>query len=423
MNSLKGKRLLVISSDSSDIEFVNAAKELGVYVVCCDRYSDWNISPAKALADDAWNLDYTDTEAVAQKCREEKIDGVIAGYGEDRVLAACRISNAIGTPFYATEEQINITRDKRLFKDICKQSGIPTPHDYHVTLPVSREALDEINYPVIVKPSDNGGRKGITICDNEEQLLSAVSLASEYSKTSEVVVEEYISGTELSAVYTISDEQISLTCLNDKYTSEEVEKSTLCDFVITPSKYYNQFIKDIDPGIRKLLKTIDAKNGVANFQFIVDDRGIRAFEMGYRVNGNNDFKVARKYNDIDFMKMLISYVLTGNMGDDLNKDNPLFSEYFCTFALLLKAGTIKKLDYSGLNKCTNINDISIWRKAGDVIKDTGTNAHKSGMIKFSAKNLEEVEKTIKFIQKNIIAEDESSNSMFMKLFDTKRLFK
>ena len=421
MKTLKGKRLLVISSDSSDIEFVKAAKELDMEVVCCDRYEDWNISPAKLISDDAWNMDYTDTEAVAKKCREENIDGVIAGYGEDRVLAACRVSNAIGTPFYATEEQINITRDKRLFKKICNECGVNTPREYSLGIPMDREDLDKVKYPVIVKPSDNGGRKGISVCLNEAQLTKAVKDAADYSKTGEVVVEEYLTGVELSAIYTISNGEASFSCLNDKYISQENENSSLCDFVITPSRFYDEYLRTVDAGIKKLLKHIGAKNGVANFQLIAAPDGIKAFEMGYRVNGNNDFKVIRKYNDIDFMKMLITYVTTGDMGDSLSKDNPLFKEYYCTLTLLLKAGKIAKTDYSKLKELDNIDDISVWKKPGDTIYNTGTNAQKAGMIKFSAKNMDEVKRTVQFIHENLIVEDENGNSMKMKLFDTKRL--
>ena len=422
MQSLKGKRLLIISSDSSDIEFVKAAKELGVYVICCDRYTDWNISPAKLLADDAWNIDYTQTEIIAQKCREEKIDGVIAGYGEDRVLAACRISNAIGTPFYATEEQINFTRDKRLFKELCEKCGVATPKEYCHTLPMTKEELEKITYPVIVKPSDNGGRKGISVCETEEKLLEAMEYAVQCSKTGEVVVEEYLSGLELCAIYTIVGGEISLSCLNDKYISEENETSRLCDLVITPSKYYPQYVKEVDSKIKQLLREINANNGVANIQLIANENGIKAFEMGYRVNGNNDFKVIRKYNTIDFMKMLISYVLTGNMGDSLKKDNPLFPEYYCTVVILLKAGEIGKIEYDSLFSCPNIQDVSIWRKKGDIVQDTGTNAHKSGMIKFSAQNLEEVREIIQLIQENVIVEDSQGKSMLMKAFEVERLF-
>lgn len=421
MKTLNGKRILVISSDGSDIEFVKAAKEMGMYVICCDRYEDWTISPAKLISDDAWNMDYSDTEAVAKKCKEEKIDGIIAGYSEDRVLAACRISNAIGTPFYATEEQINITRDKRLFKKICAECGVNTPREFCFGLPMKRADLDKIKYPVIVKPSDNGGRKGISVCENEVQLIEAIEVASVYSKTGEVVVEEYLCGVELSAVYTLSDGEISFSCLNDKYLSEEDENSRLCDFVITPSRFYNEYIKTIDPGIKKLLKKIGAKNGVANFQLIAGPDGIKAFEMGFRVNGNNDFKVIRKYNDIDFMKMLISYVTTGNMGDNIHKDNPFFDEYYCTLTLLLKGGKIAKIDYSKLEAVENIEDVSVWKSVGDVIKETGTNAQKAGMIKFSAKSMEEVKSTVQYIHENLIVEDEDGNNMKMKPFNIQRL--
>ncbi len=423
MKSLSGKRLLIVSSDGSDIEFVNAAKEMGVYTVCCDRYSDWTKSPAKLLADESWNIDYSDTDKVAEECRKANIDGVIAGYGEDRVTAACRISNAIGSNFYATEEQIDFTRNKRLFKEACSRHGVNTPKEFCSILPLSQEDLALIKYPVIVKPSDNGGRKGISICETPEQLSDAVLLAEENSRNGEIVIEEFLTGIELCAVYTISEGEISLSCLNDKYVSSDgTGSSKLCDFVITPSVFYERYLKETDPGIKELLKKIGAKNGVANFQLIANETGIYAFEMGFRVNGNNDFKVIRKYNDIDFMKMLISYSLTGDMGDSLSKDNPKFKEYYCTFVVHLSSGTIGVIDTGNLPNVKNIDDISIWRKPGDVVPSTGTNAHKTGMIKFSAKTLDQVAETVDTIYKNLIIKDTDGNNMFMTKFAPKRLW-
>lgn len=422
MYKVKGKRLLVISSDSSDIAIVKAAKEMGVYVVCCDRYRDWEISPAKKLSDDAWDIDYTDTEQVVQKCREEHIDGVIAGYGEDRVTAACRISQMLGTPFYATEEMINLTRNKRKFKDLCKKYNIPTPLDFCDSLPVTHAQRKRIKYPVIVKPSDNGGRKGISVCTDETQLDAAVCFAVKQSKCNEIIIEEYLRGVELCAVYTISDGRVSLSCLNDKYSSQEQEEtSRLCDAVITPSRYYELYQKTIDAGVKALLKDIGAKNGVANFQLIFSDGRINAFEMGYRINGNDDFKVIRKYNHIDFMKMLISYSLTGAMGDDINKDNPLFPQYNCTLCMHVHEGTIGKIEYNRLQGKPGIDDICILKSPGSVIKESGTNAHKALMVKLSAGTLSEIKDLICFSQNNIRIEDTTGRSMLFKHFDSNRL--
>ena len=423
MKQLKGKKLLVISSDSNDLVFVEAAKELGVYVVCCDRYTNWDLSPAKKAADEAWDIDYNHTDEIADKCRQIGINGVIAGYGEDRVTAAYRISRAIGTPFYATEEQINITRNKRIFKDLCKEHGVPVPTDYCITLPLTEADRSKIVYPVIVKPADNGGRKGISVCKDASELDAAISYACEQSKHGQVVVEEYITGTELCAVYTMADGKISLSCLNDKYNSEDQGgTSRLCDLVLTPSRHYELYMKTVDAGIRALLKGIGAENGVANFQMIVGQNGIRVFEMGYRVNGNDDFKVIRKNNGLDFLKMLICYSLTGEMGDDLSRDNPCFETYNSTLCMYLHSGTVGSVSYDGLINKEGIDDICILRQPGTVIVEDGTNRQKALLVKFSADTLPQIVDMIHEIQANMKVLNTEGADMTLMPFRTDRLF-
>ena len=422
MKQLTGKKLLVITSDSNDLVFVQAARELGAYVVCCDRYADWEISPAKKMADEAWDIDYRKVDEIAAKCREVGIDGVIAGYGEDRITAACRIANAIGTPFYATEEQINITRNKRLFKDLCIKHNVPVPADYCFTLPLTQQERDSIQYPVIVKSADNGGRKGISVCQVAEELDDAIAYALEYSQKGQVVVEEYVTGTEMCAVYTMSGGEISLSCLNDKYNSEDQGGvSRLCDLVLTPSKHYNQYLETVDAGIRALLKDIGANNGVANFQMIAGPNGIRVFEMGYRVNGNDDFKVIRKNNGIDFLKMLVSHSITGDMGDDLSKDDPCFKTYSCTLCMYLHSGTVGSVSYEPLTQVDWIDDICVLRQPGTVIIEDGTNRQKALMVKFSAPTLPEVIDRIHFVQENMKVLNTEGEDITLMPFNTDRL--
>jgi len=422
MQDMTGRKLLVISSDGNDITFVNAAHELGAYVICCDRYTDYRRSPAKGGADEAWDIDYSDTATVAERCNKEHVNGVIAGYSEDRVLAACRISSAIGTSFYATEDQINLTRNKRLFKELCRSYGVLTPLEYCLNLPMSQKEIASIHYPVIVKPSDSGGRKGITVCQSSEQLISAIEDAVTFSKTGEVIVEEYLTGIELSAVYTLVDGDISLSCLNEKYLSEEGQgTSRLCDVVITPSRYYQDYITGVDGKIKALLSGIGARNGVASFQFIASHNGIHAFEMGYRINGNDDYKVIRHHNSIDFSKMLVSHSLTGSMGDTLEKDNPEFNKHTCTLCFYLHGGTIGNIDYSSLVGINDIFDISLLREVGNIIPEDGTNAQKLGMVKFTGNTIEDIIAMIGFIQHNLTVKDNRGQNMLFKPFNPLRL--
>lgn len=417
--NLRGKRLLVISSDINDMTFVNAAKDMGVYVICCDRYSDYLVSPSKEAADEAWDIDYRDTAQIVERCKASKVDGVIAGYGEDRVYFAAKIASEIGTPFYATMEQIDFTRNKIAFKKKCHACGLSTPHGY--SLVQCEKDPDSISFPVIVKPSDNGGRKGISICEKMDELQKAIVEAKKFSANGEVVIEDYIDGMELIAVYTIKDGEYSLSCLNDKYHSEDANGSKLCDMVIGPSKYYQRFIREADSGIKSLLSDIRAMNGVANFQFIINDTGIYAFEMGYRINGNDDFKTIKRFNGIDFVKMLISYSLVGDMGDDLKKDNPAFRKYGCTLCGYLNPGTIYRIDTEGLEKRDNIFDVFLLKREGFCAKEGQTNAQKAFMVKFEATTPDVVKDTILYIQNHLKFLDRDGNNLLMKHFDVKRL--
>ena len=421
MDSIEGKRLLIVSSDGSDRALLKAARELGLYVICCDMY-DAARSPTKAMADEAWDIDYSQTKLVAEKCLEAGVDGVIAAYAENRVEAACKISKAIGRPFYATEEQLNLTRNKVLFKDLCRKYNIPTPYRYKLSIPLVDEQVDAVHFPVIVKPSDSGGRKGITVCYSRDQLAPAVDLALAESIYKDVVVEQFLTGTEMSAVYTIADGKASLSCLNDKYISEDQDsKGFLCTFVLSPSKFLEQYYERVDPKVKQMLKGIGVDNGVATFQMMACEDGIYIFEMGYRINGNNDFTIIENENGLNYCHMLMRYSLTGSMGNDLEKDNPFFKKYHGTFVVLLHAGRITRLDFEELKGIEGIEDIYFTKQLGDVVSDRATNVHKSGMIKFSADTIDEVKRLIHFIQIHLHIEDENGNSMLFEEFDSSRL--
>ena len=191
--------------------------------------------------------------------------------------------------------------------------------------------------------------------------------------------------------------------------------------LFTPSKYLKQYYDTVDSKVKEMLKGIGAENGVATFQMMACDDGIYIFEMGYRINGNNDFTIIEKENGLNYCHMLMSYSLTGSMGDDLKKDNPFFKQYHGTFVVLLHSGKISKLDFDELKGVKGIEDIYFTKQLGDTVSNRKTNVHKSGMIKFSADSLGDVKRLIHFIQTHLHIEDEYGNSMLFDEFDTSRM--
>ena len=419
---LKGKKLLVIGSDEGTSSIVKTAKELGIYTIAVDGMPMSVKTPAKKMADQYWDIDYQNTKEIAELCRQEKVDGVLAGYSEFRVLAACRISREIGTPFYATEEQIELTWNKRKFKDLCRECGVLIPQDY-LSDPKAELAEDaEIRFPVIVKPVDYAGRNGISICDTKEQLQKAMQYARSKSVTDSILVEDYIVGQEFASLYTIIDGEISFSGLKDKYVTQVGDgKSSLCELSITPSCHLEKYLERTDESIRRFLRAAGIRNGVAQFQGIRTDSDFWIFEMSYRLPGGNDYVYTEKCHQINYMKMLISYSLTGQMGDDLSKDSPYFDRCFAQYLVYAHGGTVANADFSRLEGVEGIEDIHIWARPGRVFKEDGTTQQKAFTCKLSGDNIRDIIRLIRFVQENIRVEDENGNDLLFERFDVNQI--
>jgi len=418
----KGKKLLIIGGETNIVNIVNQARQMGVYTIVTERGGDNSKLPAKAAADEAWDIDYTDMETLTRMCREAGVSGVMSGYSEGKVLCAARLSKLLGTPFYATPEQIEITRNKRQFKQLCQQYGVSVPIEYCTNGRITEEDKASIVYPVIVKPSDYGGRIGISVCRDHQELETALEKAESSSVSGTIVVEEYVSGTELIAIYTIAEGEISLSIINEKYLSQEGnEYACLCDVAITPSRFYDMYMQTVDEKIRAFLKGIGVRNGIAGIQFIANEEKITAFEMGLRLNGGNDWKLLDQCNGINHMKMLINHSITGEMGDDLRKDNPKFREYMCTYVMYAHGGEIGRFSYDGIDGCKEVIDISPYAKVGKIVPDRGTTQQRVISFKLRADTMEQICQTIRFIPQRVIVEDVNGNDMLFHSFDTTRM--
>lgn len=418
----KGKKLLIIGVEEND-SIVRAAQEMGVYVVLIDRNADAFDTEGKHLADEIWKMDYSDIDSVVKKCQEENIDGLMTGYSEFKVLFAAKISEKLGKPFYATVDQVELTRNKRKFKDECIKYGVPLAKDYCFAKPLTQEEKEQVNYPVIVKPTDYAGKKGVSVCYNEEELNEAITYALEYSQSKTIICEDFIEGTEIMAIYTLVDGEASLSCLNEKYLAQtDGRKTSLCHAAVSPSKYYNMFVETIDDKIKAFLKGIKAENGVAFFQAIANHKGITVFEMGYRLNGNNDCNVLEKYNNINYMKMMISHSVTGHMGDDLKKDNPLGGKNRCSLYFYMNEGEVGKVDCSLLADVDGIDDVHIYALEGRHITDEDNSQRRGVAVKLSADNLEALAEKIDEVQQKVIILNDKGENMLFEPFDTNRLF-
>ena len=109
------------------------------------------------------------------------------------------------------------------------------------------------------------------------------------------------------------------------------------------------------------------------------------------------------------------------MGDNPEKDNPVFGQYACTLCMYLHGGTVGKVDYTPLTGRAEMDDICLLKQAGSVVEENGTNGQKAMLVKFSAGTMPEIIDLIHFIQANTVIEDREGRNMLLTPFDTDRL--
>ena len=167
----KQKKLLFLGGTGAMYDAVALAQKKGIYCIVADYYEN---SPAKRIADRSYLVSTTDIDAVLEIARENEIDGVFTGFSDANLPPARAVADALGLPFYATTEQIEVTTNKLLFKATCRKFGIPVVPEYALDGDLRPEDLAKVRYPVIVKPTDAWASKGVSICEGEAALRKAV---------------------------------------------------------------------------------------------------------------------------------------------------------------------------------------------------------------------------------------------------------
>ena len=308
MKPLSGKKLLVLGGAANEVPLVERAQELGVYVIVADYHTDFTLSPAKKIAEEAWTISWADIDGLEKLCREAKVDGVLAGYSELRVDSMIQLCARMNMPCYITPEQLEITRDKIKFKETCRASGVPVVHEY--------DGPESVNkFPVIVKPVDRAGSIGISIASNPEELAKAYDYAMEMSITKQVIIEDYISnGIKVDMYYQILDGEIRLLPATDTIFAQGngIDRVVQNGWTV-PSVHMDAFTRKVDPAMRKMIENMGMHNGYIFFSgFALPEDEFVFFECGYRLCGGHFYHFWPFYGGWDTQDLLIYHALTGS---------------------------------------------------------------------------------------------------------------
>lgn len=380
------KKILILVAGESNLPFIQAAKNLGLYVITCDNNAS---NPGHKLADKNLYIDVYDHKSIIEALKDENIDGVMSFVSSHGLNSAAIISDYYNLKGY-TPNAIKTLNNKGLFRDFLSINNLNFPA-YQCVQNLEEIDLDMLNYPVIIKPTDKGGSQGVIKINNENELFLNFQVAKETSDSGTVIVEEFIEGEALiNGDCLIFKGEIICNMIGNYIYDNETNKVLPIATVFPTEHNTSQALKQIISIISKL----KIPDGIINFEAIIRNKIPYIVEINPRPSGNYIWKLmGYKYNFDVPTFLLNTYLNSKNDESKPQKSNENSYAYQLIY-------TDKKQIFKGFEIPStmekNILDMTIFKQKNEYITRFENLFDRIGLLLLEFKN----EKIRKFYIEN-----------------------
>lgn len=297
----KQKKLLLLGGLRYLLPVIQAAHELGYYVITCDYIPD-NI--AHKYSDEYHNVSITDKEAVLALAKELQIDGIMSFAVDPGVVTAAYVQEQMGLPGNPYESVL-ILQNKDCFREFLREHGFNVPKAKGFDSVEAALADKEwYSFPVIVKPTDSAGSKGVTRVDRFEALEAALQEAFTHSLSHRIIVEEFIekegcsSDTDCFSV----DGQLRFVSFSAQRFDEKAANPYTPSAYSWPSTMTAAQEKELTDELQRLLTLLRMRTSVYNVETRVATNGkVYIMEVSPRGGGNRLSEILHYATGIDLI--------------------------------------------------------------------------------------------------------------------------
>lgn len=359
------KKIMLLGGNYFQMTATKASKELGYYTISVDYLPN---NPAHRFADEYHNVNTTDKSKVLKLARSLKIDGIVSYASDVGAPTAAYVAEKMGLATNPYESVKLLTR-KDLVRPFLKKHGFNVPRSQSFK---SYEGIvdffDEIRKPVMIKPVDASGSKGVFKVFEKENLKNAYDKALSFSNEKVVIVEEFLQreGYQIAGDGFIVDGKLVFAGLANEHFDR------LCNPLVPigesfPANLHDSLKDKSIKEIQRLLSLLKMKQGAINLDFMFDKNGeLYILEIGPR-NGGNLISDAIKYgSDVDLAKYTIKTALNEDCSDLMQKPFHTFTSSYVIHAIC--DGIYKGINFDPKIK----NDILLF----DMFVKPGDSIHK-----------------------------------------------
>ena len=360
------KKLMLLGGLRYLLPVIEEAHKLGVYVITAD-YLPNNI--AHKYSDEYCNVSIIDKDAVLRAARELKIDGILSHAVDPGVTAAAYVAEKMGLPFQCSYEAACILQDKSLFRKFLAENGFNCPKAKGYTnVDDALKDVDFFNWPVIVKPVDSAGSKGVTKVVNKDDLKSAIETALSASISKNFIIEDFLDkvGAQSSADIFTVDGKLVYPAYSDQLFDKNAANPYTPAIEIWPASMEQKFQDDLTAQLQRLFTLLGVKSGIYNVESrVCSDGKAYIMEVSPRGGGN---RIA-ELQDMATGQSLIANEIKKALGmpmDDITA--PQYDGVWCNYILhSSEEGTLVSIEIDPEFKSKYMRDVGLIVKPGDHI--------------------------------------------------------
>ncbi len=326
------RKIMILGAGIYQVPLILKAKEMGLYVISVSRPGDY---PGFQYTDKNYYIDTRDEESILAAAKEEGISGICTT-GTDVALRAVGYVNDHMKLHGISCEAADVCADKSLMKECFVKNGVNTAeHKRIYSFEEAEEWMEHLGGPVIIKPVDSSGSRGITKVTTREELKVAYEKVFKYTQKDYVVIERFLIGTEIGVDAFVVNNEVQFIAPHDK-----INYFNGSSFVPVGHKFPIQasesLIEKIEEETKKVIKAIGLNDCAINMDVMISEDKPYILEASGRCGATCIPELISMHYDFDYYKQMISCA----MGDEVVFEKKCFQPCIGKLIIPHKTGTI-----------------------------------------------------------------------------------
>lgn len=387
----KQKKIMLLGGIHYLLPAIKTAHAHGYYVITADYLPD---NVAHKYSDEYVNVSIVDKEAVLKVAQEKQIDGIISFGVDPGVVAAAYVQEKMGLPSMGPYASVEILQNKDKFRAFLQEHGFNCPKSKgYSSIEEALADTDWLTWPMIVKPTDSAGSKGVTRVDRIEDYKAAVEEAFVKSIKGNIVVEQFIeqdgyqSGSDSFSV----DGKMVFTTFDDQHFDKSATNPYTPSAHTWPSTMPREAQDYLRCEIQRLVSLLGMKTTMYNIEARVGKDGKPyIMELSPRAGGNCLAELLVHATDVD----MITAQVCAAVGDDFQIEDKPFKGYWADIILHApKSGRFEGIEIVDSYK-KNVVEVRLWKKVGDKVDGFDNASNSIGVLFARFDDREEIDNAI-----------------------------